>query len=129
MVSTGNTYWFRNPWGEPGKKHLYFVINNPDKDEFILLVNMTERGNISDESCILQPGEHSCINKESVINYGQWFLISPQNFQLGIRDNILIPEVQASPGLIKKIQKGAINSPHFPSRYQEIVMRMYRDDM
>ncbi len=128
MVSMGDTYWGKNPYSSLNKQHLYFVINTPTEDKLVVLVNMTERGNISDTSCVLHSGEHKRINKESVINYGQCLAPTLQNFKSSIRDDIFTSDERAETRLIKKIQKGALKSAHFPDRYENIIVKALKGD-
>lgn len=128
MVSMGSTYWAKNPYSALRTKHLYFVINNPAEDKFVILVNMTKKGNIQDNSCVLQPGEHKCISDESVINYGQALVPSLQNFQSSITNKYFTSEIKAKPKLIEKIQKGALKSQHFPDRYVNIMREILEND-
>ncbi len=52
--------------------HLWIVISDPSLDAGnVLIVNVTDLNNHYDHSCILSPGEHSWLTKESCVAY-QW---------------------------------------------------------
>lgn len=122
MVAIGDTYWIEDPLS--AKPHLYFVITEPDENNRVLLVNMTDTGNISDRSCVIEPKDHKAVSKKSAIHYGdpiyartskiERAITETEKFQYGPR---------ASDELIEKIQRGALSSQHLDSRYEATIKR------
>ena len=123
MVSLGDVYWLHRP--SAGKTlHLYFVITTPvSPDSKILLVNATTKREGSDLSCELEPGDHPRITHESVIQYGEAFVITARDLE---RAEQKLPghykKVEpASPSLIRRIQEAGLKSPHLAERYKQMI--------
>jgi hypothetical protein len=54
----GKDFWKLD---ESGKRHLYFVLSEPNMDDIVLVVNTTDVLNVPachDKSCVLDIGEH-----------------------------------------------------------------------
>ena len=52
-----------------GVAHMYFVLSEPDIEDKVLVVNITDINNPAgiDKSCILNIGDHPRITKKSVV--------------------------------------------------------------
>lgn len=120
MVAIGDTYWIEDP--SSNKTHLYFVITEPDKNNRVLLVNMTDIDNISDRSCVIEPKDHKAVSKKSAIHYGNPIYARAKKIERAVKET---ERFQFGPGtsdeLIEKIQRGALSSQHLDSRYEAII--------
>ena len=66
----GRTFWVTlDPWET--KRHLRFVISDPDENNLVMVVHMTKAAGKSriDRTCILIPGEYPSIRVQSYIDY------------------------------------------------------------
>src|SRR5438132_2506729 len=51
-------------------EHLYLVLTRVSGDDEIVVANVTSDGdNIKDRTCVLQPGDHPFVKRQSVIFY------------------------------------------------------------
>jgi hypothetical protein len=51
-----------------GISHLFIVLTSPNKDNKVLIINITSSGKF-DEACIVTGRDHSFINKRSYVSY------------------------------------------------------------
>jgi len=49
--------------------HLWAMISDPEKDDSVLIVNLTTVRNHSDKTCVLGPGDHPFVRHATCINY------------------------------------------------------------
>lgn len=89
-------------------RHLWVVIYA--KDDQYVIVNLTSKKPGCDESCIIQPGEHPFVKRETVANYqmlrqlNKWEATIMDSRGRG-RSHQAISEQ-----LLKRIQEGAVRS-------------------
>jgi len=75
----------------------------------VVAFNFTEKDWDSDATCIVQPGEHEYIRKESVIAYAHGQLLTPQHIAgLKVLQGVEYPPVK--PELLLRIQEGVFKS-------------------
>jgi len=73
----GESFWCND---NSGGEHLYFIISDPDSDNNVLVVNITEERDRSDKSCSLDVGDHPAIRKKSVVYYKKALELNESNF-------------------------------------------------
>jgi len=121
MPCLGDTYWAENPFTS-NPPHLYFIVATPTSNgKYYILLNMTKKKPSSDTSCILLPGDHRSVEHESVIQYMQAIRTKPDLLQTVIKRGSFTPGPRASRDLIRRIQEGALKSPHFRPEYRWII--------
>jgi len=121
MSRLGDTYWAQSPHTK-NPPHLYFVVGTPKVNgKYYLLVNMTKRKACSDTSCILRTGDHRSVKYESVIQYAEAIRTKPKELQEVVKRGFFTLGPRASMDLIKRIQEGALKSPHFRPEYRWII--------
>ena len=121
MPCLGDTYWAQNPYSN-NPAHLFFIVATPTSNgEYYILVNMTKKKPSSDTSCILLPGDHRSVKCESVIQYMEAMRTKAALLKTVIKEGSFIPGPRASRDLIRRIQKGALKSPHFRLEYRWII--------
>jgi hypothetical protein len=100
--------------------HLWVVCSTPSPDGDAVIFNITTRRPDSDTNCIILPGDHPFVKKESVIAYERGQIMSLQNWvkaqKLGARTY-----PPASRELLFRIQQGALKSDLTPQKLQAIV--------
>jgi hypothetical protein len=107
----GACFWLGNAKND--LEHLHFVISRPTKDGRILVVNIsnyykeTRAGHLQDTSCILKPGDHVCIKKESIVKYSEAFPTTVHELERQLELGLARDAERASITLIRKIQQGA----------------------
>lgn len=121
MVAPGDAFWIKNP-AISAQHHLFFAITSPLGSEgSVILVNVTTKREGADLSCVLEPGDHPRITRESVIHYAGAFEVKMENIEKAVRTlpDFWIPVEKATPTLLRAIQEGALSSERFPQKYKE----------
>ncbi|MCA6071620.1 MAG: hypothetical protein LE168_04535 [Endomicrobium sp.] len=118
-VVRGKAFWKLD---ESGIRHLYFVLSEPNMDDIVLVVNVTDVLNVPacyDKSCVLDIEEHPAITKKSVAYYyaSREFRASEILSELSKKE--LIPEVDLSTPTLLKIQNGAKISKLLPKKLRK----------
>ncbi|MBU2572914.1 MAG: hypothetical protein KKH28_02405 [Elusimicrobia bacterium] len=121
-MKAGNTFFFAAE-----KSHLWVIITTPSgSDGDFLAVNMTSARNTGarDSSCILIKGDHPFVSRNTEMCYQRALEMSLHG-PTGIITNraYIIPSKSVSPGVLKKIQKGALASRFLKLRYKETVQK------
>lgn len=69
MISQGDTFWAAD-FAEGVDSHLLVVISDPKKNaEQLVLVTLTTWGIGEDDSCYLEPGDHSFVKHPTCVRY------------------------------------------------------------
>jgi hypothetical protein len=110
MIGPGFTYLSRRP--PHYTPHLYIIIS-PIIDDMVVFVNITTPKWDSDDTCILNIGDHSFVKHKSIINYGDAKETKIDYLEEAISKNYIIPHDPVSDGLLKRIQAGALDSSAF----------------
>ena len=121
MIALGDAFWAQNP-NSNNPPHLYFVISDPCRNAgHIILVNMTERRAGSDESCLLHLGDHSCVKKESVIQYAEAIFPQARMVEQAVYKGVFIAAARAARPLVQRLLEGALASRHLRQQYRAVV--------
>ncbi|MCA6069855.1 MAG: hypothetical protein LE180_01865 [Endomicrobium sp.] len=118
-VIRGKAFWKLD---ESEKRHLYFVLSEPNMDNIVLVVNATDVLNVPachDKSCVLDIGEHRAITKKSVVYYRVSKEFRASEILLELSKKELILEVDLSTPTLLKIQNGAKNSKLLPKKLRK----------
>lgn len=115
MLAKGDSLFLKNPG--TGVGHLYFILTEPNKDNRVLLVNITTHRFGKDETCILNVGDHPFIRHKSVVEYSE--AIEPKLTQIEklLETGYSNTPASASDDLLERMQDGARKSPALPSKY------------
>ena len=97
-------------------KHLYIIIAVTNSNEAIFVNVTTKKGN-KDDTCILNVSDHDFITHTSVINYGDTTKAPIGKIEEAISKDYFNPQTPVSGELLKRILKGALNSPNLPQKY------------
>jgi hypothetical protein len=110
MIKQGFTFLSRRPpYTTP---HLYIIISSII-DEIVVFVNITTPKWDSDNTCIINVGDHSFVKHQSIINYGDAKETRVEYLREAVSNKFITPHDPVSPDLLQRIQAGALNSPAF----------------
>ncbi len=106
-MNLGDTFLNVNP---ESPRHLWVVITRSTVDGKIGIVNLTTRKPSSDDSCIINPVEHSFIEHETIIEYRKGSMIEDRTLERARMNGYVQMRTPVSPILLKRIQEGALAS-------------------
>lgn len=116
-MNLGDTFVNLNP---SSPSHLWIVISNETPEGWVI-VNLTTYRDGCEETCILDVGDHPWIQKTSIVHYIRSSLLSQSAFghmqRLGVHD----PKEPLEREVLRRVQQGALASPHMKKKYKEIV--------
>ena len=118
-MNAGETFHSQSP--SSTRPHLYIVITDPDPIGNLVIVNVTSQGQSKDQSCVLNPGDHPFITRESVINYAEAIITNENTIQNGARGGVVQFDAAVTPKVLSKIQAGALASPQTESKVKNVV--------
>ena len=102
-------------------EHLWVVTTLPTDAGEVAIFNFTTRhpGSGRDDTCIVRPGEHPFLKRESIVAYGLGKMLpvdaaNQNRYYFDFRQPI-------SPALLARIQQGALESEHTPLKLQVVV--------
>lgn len=116
-VRIGFTFRFED---RPGNDHLHVVVSRTDRPD-IVIVNLTTQRSRSDLSCVVRPGEHRFVVRNSVVAYGFAEVISSSVLHAKLASGDISPHDPMSDDLVRRIWDGADVSPHFPLCCRQIL--------
>jgi hypothetical protein len=102
-------------------RHLNVIITNPDDEQTFLTIPICTYQRIGgrplpgqDESCLLSPGCHPFIDKESYVLYKKARALSFAKLFNGIRQGLFKKQLDMPKEIVQDMQRGAEASPFFP---------------
>ncbi|WP_071192123.1 hypothetical protein [Trichormus sp. NMC-1] len=122
IINLGDVFLIDTP---PKDKHFYVVIAKTSGDKY-LFVNLTDKKNITDHSCVLVPNPSlpNFIVKESVIAYNfarEW---NATELSQWITSGSPIPKSSFSPDVLLQIQQGGLISRRLAKKYKTILQKL-----
>ncbi len=115
-----SAFWAKLNDHEP-KKHLRFIISDPDPKGFVFVVHASTYSGLhwQDSSCIILPGEYSSITKKSFIYYRYARAIKEKELlNLSMKGFIIVQKDKISDSLLRKVQNGAKLSEDLPIEFE-----------
>ena len=102
------------------KPHLNIVISDQDSEGCVLVVNATTYYGTGreDTSCILMPGEHSCITVKSFIAYHFAYRIHHKKILEHSMNNIIDIKNNIDDSVLARIQNGAKKSKRLRNEFK-----------
>lgn len=125
-MNSGTTFIFSE---KPNQEHLWMVVTNP-KLEKVVIVNFTSFRLGSDESCVVDAGEHPFVRKKTCVNYADAKVVPSKNLAklLGMKrhnGSFVCPQREPlSNELLLRIQQGAVISDRTPLEAKSIVEQL-----
>lgn len=117
-IVPGFTFLAHNP--PYNTKHLYIVISIIDNNTKALFVNVTTKKD-RDMSCILKPGDHEFVTRDSEINYGDAKTAEIDKLTEAMNKSIIEPQEPVTNDLLNRILEGALNSDALPQKYLKYI--------
>jgi hypothetical protein len=111
----GDTFFGTTVPGAP--PHLYVIISNPDPDGNVILVNLTSQ-TLNDRNCLLSPGDHPFVAKETAIAYDKPENLHPEQIKKAIQSGIWRQKERFRPEVLRRIQDGALQSDDFFKKFR-----------
>ena len=112
-ISKGDAFLIWTPSArDNNRRHLFFCLCNPNPE--CILVSISGLTPKSEQTCILQIGEHPFIIKESGVFYRSPRQETEESINRMIAEGNCIPKDPASNELIEKICQGAHESGFAP---------------
>lgn len=125
-ITVGSCFKLSDP--QTGQwSHPWIVITSPDGlQRNALCVNITDKTTIDDASCILGPGEHEMITKESAVAYC-WAKVLPLANLEGISGALMVKSFSLVPAeILERIQKGGLKSDFLTPRNRKLIEQELR---
>lgn len=105
-----------------GRIHLWIVISDPSQDrDSVVTVNMTDATTCPDQTCVIHPGEHTYVRKETCIFYGMAKIVSDQSLELQLSQGRLKLHDPVDSTLLQRIRDGCIMSKQTPQIVKDIL--------
>lgn len=104
-------------------KHLWIVVSDPaDASGKVIIVNVSsDPGPENDRTCTLRQGEHRTIVHISYVRYSEARIVAVTHLEAMLRSGQLSGTLDASPGLLEKVQAGFGSSPHVKADKRKIL--------
>jgi hypothetical protein len=101
--------------------HLNCVLAVLD-DDSVILCHFTTRQRRSDTTCIIQPGEHSFFDRETVLRYDQAHVCSGEG--LAALERLIMKRFEPlGADLLARVIRGALDSPQTPDKIKALLRR------
>jgi hypothetical protein len=104
-------------------RHLWIVLSDPTVDpENVLLVNLTTYDSRKERACILTPGDHDWVRKETCVNYHDAVVTSS-----GLLDDARIGgairlQSPLTDRILQKVRNGVLDSERMSLDHANIVI-------
>lgn len=103
------------PADDPERKHLHGIVTDRCGEELHMVVCVESVGEAwSDQSCLIQIGEHPFINKLSWVNYSRSKCWKASRLTAFVDGWVFRQKEELSPELLGKICAGVLKSNHTP---------------
>lgn len=116
------------PHNDPDRKHLFILLTDPADDgsgqKVVLMVSLSsvKSGVPHDPTCILYPGDHPFVKRESFVLYARARLEEADKLLRGVKDGKLVAHDPMDSGMFARICKG-IDESRFTSPK---ILKFYR---
>jgi len=115
------------PESDPDRKHLFILLTDPADAgagvKAVLMVSLSsiKQGVPHDASCILYPGDHPFVKRESFVVYQKARIEDADKVLRGVKDGKLVPQDPIDSAVFARICKGLEESRLTPPK----VLRFY----
>ena len=93
---------------DPSLREPHLVMTDPDSLGRIAVVNPSTRRSFSDACCLLQPGAHPFVIRETVAMYQSAVLAPDSTLEMWVREHRVERRQPASAALLLQIRRGAV---------------------
>jgi hypothetical protein len=99
--------------------HLHFILSAlPDGS--VIVAHFTSRRAYTDDTCVIKPGEHPFVKKETIVRYDQAHICPAANLA-SLEGSIIRKLEPLSDELLARIQQGALSSPQTPDKIKKLI--------
>lgn len=121
-MEAGDTY-IRSGKHVKTDPHLWVVISEPTKDKnHLVTVNITSQRIDKDQSCVVYPGEHEFITRESVVLYSGARIVPEPAILTALSAGLLRKHKRVGNTLLIRIRNGAAKTKFFPLAAKRIMI-------
>lgn len=122
MLKAGQTLLLPKP-GQT-TPHLWVVVVAPDPASHeTVLVNLTTLRSHSDNTVVLQPGDHPFVQHTTVVFFADARIVEAKAIAAALKSGIFQSHQDCSAPLLLRIQHGLFASPHTPQKVKTFVTR------
>jgi hypothetical protein len=116
-VNAGDTFKFSF------SMHLWIVVSDPqiDADE-VLLVSFTSNKSWQDQACVLRPGDHRFLVKETVLYYAKAKVLSNSELDALLAAGDLVLDDPVTSEVLARIREGARMSNRIAFRHRQLLI-------
>jgi hypothetical protein len=106
------------PGGNPDQKHLFILLTNPvpnaanGKDVLLVGLSSVRAGGYHDPACLLYPGDHPFLVRQSYVNYRMARIEDAQKLINGVRTGVLAPKEVLAGEIFARVCHGLTESRH-----------------
>jgi hypothetical protein len=99
--------------------HLHFILCTlPDGS--VVVAHFTRRRAYTDDTCVIQPGDHPFVKNETIVRYDQAYVCPAAN--LASLERIIIRKLEPLSGeLLARILRGALSSPQTSDKIKKLI--------
>jgi len=117
VIERGTILIPSGPSTDPDRKHLFVICTEPCEKGHQVLVPITNWTNhLCDGTCILKPGVHAFVHKESYILYRKATIYEYDVLCKGVEEGLLIPKDPCDEEPFLRVKNGLCLSPHTPRK-------------
>lgn len=103
--------------------HLWVVVSEPRLDaDNVLLVSFTSNKSWQDQSCILGPGDHRYLTKETVFYYAKAKLMTDVELDAMLAAGELTLDDPVSTAVLGRIREGAARSRRLAGGHRQLLV-------
>lgn len=111
-MKAGDTFLRPARATENERPHLWIVVTNPNKENHVLIVNLTTLKEGQDQTVILNLGDHPFISRPSSVFYREAEVADNSKLEQAERAGAIAKREDCRPEVIKLVRDGVNASPH-----------------
>lgn len=106
------------PQQNPDQKHLFILLTDPvpsaagGKDVLLVGVSSVRQGQYHDPACLLYPGDHPFLVRQSFVNYRMARIEDAQKLVNGVKQGVLTPRDTLAGEIFARVCYGLEQSQH-----------------
>lgn len=117
-MKAGDTFRFRSK-----ETHLWMVISDPEADSSrVLIVNMTTFRPDKEQTCLLNPGDHECVEHNSCINYAESRVYSNAHLDDPLARDRIVLYSELRSEILAMVREGAARSTRMKLEHGSILI-------
>lgn len=116
------------PQQNPDQKHLFILLTDPvsmaggGKESLLVGMASVRQGFFHDPACLLYPGDHPFITRQSYINYRMARIEDSEKLVRGVKQGALIPKEILAGEIFARVCHGLTESRHTAPKILEFYL-------